>query len=85
MPYKLVTKDFLKEVLQGRKKLLKMNDEDASGANLTVANHVVFVHPMDVESKHVALACERQALGRVLDLAPLGSMGRTCSNRKAVT
>ncbi len=26
MPYKQVTKDFLKEVLTGKKKLLKMND-----------------------------------------------------------
>ena len=26
MPYKLVTKDYLKDVLQGKKKLLKMNE-----------------------------------------------------------
>ena len=26
MPYKHVTKDFLKDVLQGKKKLLKMNE-----------------------------------------------------------
>ena len=26
LPYKLITKDFLKDVLQGRKKLLKMTD-----------------------------------------------------------
>ena len=26
MPYKMVTKDFLKDVLQGKKKLLKMSE-----------------------------------------------------------
>merc|ERR1711974_14456 len=44
--------------------ILAMED-DGSGLNLTCANHVFFVHPLDVASKHVASACERQALGRV--------------------
>merc|ERR1712032_1777545 len=44
--------------------ILAMEDDD-SGLNLTCANHVFFVHPMDVASRHVAIACERQALGRV--------------------
>merc|ERR1711920_581712 len=44
--------------------ILAMEDDD-SGLNLTCANHVFFVHPMDVTSKHVAIACERRALGRV--------------------
>lgn len=37
----------------------------AAGANLTSANHVLFVHPMNAESVHVAAAYERQALARV--------------------
>jgi len=44
--------------------ILAMEDDD-SGLNLTCANHVFFVHPMDVVSRHIAVACERQALGRV--------------------
>ena len=44
--------------------LLAIEDDD-SGLNLTCANHVFFVHPMDVASRHIAIACERQALGRV--------------------
>ena len=37
----------------------------AAGANLTAANHVVFVHPMDAETVRTAAAWERQALARV--------------------
>jgi SNF2 family DNA or RNA helicase len=37
----------------------------ASGTNLTAANHVLFVHPMNAESVHGAAAYERQALARV--------------------
>merc|ERR1711920_546443 len=44
--------------------LLAIEDDD-SGLNLTCAHHVFFVHPMDVDSRQVAIACERQALGRV--------------------
>eukprot|EP00931_Biecheleriopsis_adriatica_P024326 TRINITY_DN15192_c0_g1_i1.p1 TRINITY_DN15192_c0_g1~~TRINITY_DN15192_c0_g1_i1.p1 ORF type:complete len:1232 (-),score=243.02 TRINITY_DN15192_c0_g1_i1:40-3735(-) len=49
---------------QVRTLLLAMEDDD-SGLNLTCANHAFFVHPMDVRDRQVALACERQALGRI--------------------
>lgn len=34
LPYKMVTKDFLKDVLQGKKKLLKMKEVDFINAPL---------------------------------------------------
>lgn len=37
----------------------------ASGTNLTAANHVIFVHPMNAETLSSAVAYERQALARV--------------------
>jgi len=37
----------------------------AAGTNLTSANHVLFVHPMNAETVETAAAYERQALGRV--------------------
>lgn len=49
----------------GRATLLLAIEDDDSGLNLTCANHVFFVHPMDVPSRHIAISCERQALGRV--------------------
>merc|ERR1719321_753529 len=49
----------------GPRTLLLSLEESASGTNLTAANHVVFVHPMDAESKEEAVAFEMQAIGRV--------------------
>merc|ERR1712100_957050 len=37
----------------------------ASGSNLTAANHVLFVHPMNAETVSTAVAYEQQAIGRV--------------------
>lgn len=37
----------------------------ASGANLTAASHVLFVHPMNAETVQTAVAWERQAIGRI--------------------
>jgi len=37
----------------------------AAGTNLTSANHVFFVHPMNAETPQTAAAYERQALARV--------------------
>jgi len=37
----------------------------ASGSNLTVASHVLFVHPMNAATVDQAVAWEKQALGRV--------------------
>eukprot|EP00928_Gymnodinium_smaydae_P079803 TRINITY_DN6364_c0_g3_i1.p1 TRINITY_DN6364_c0_g3~~TRINITY_DN6364_c0_g3_i1.p1 ORF type:complete len:1313 (-),score=127.43 TRINITY_DN6364_c0_g3_i1:116-4054(-) len=44
--------------------LLLSLEHSASGTNLTVANHVIFVHPMCAESGEVAVAQEAQALAR---------------------
>ncbi|CAM9936078.1 unnamed protein product [Phaeothamnion confervicola] len=56
-----------KELQDGRAKVLLLNlkDESASGANLTTANHVIFVHPLLAESQYEFEACETQAVGRV--------------------
>lgn len=40
-------------------------DEVASGSNLTAANHVVFLHPMNAQDMATAVAYEKQAVGRV--------------------
>jgi len=45
--------------------LLLSLEKAASGANLTAASHVLFVHPMNADSLDTAVAYERQALGRV--------------------
>ncbi|KAK3237919.1 hypothetical protein CYMTET_52037, partial [Cymbomonas tetramitiformis] len=45
--------------------LLNVKDESASGANLTTANHAIFVHPMFTATQHEYTACETQAIGRV--------------------
>lgn len=44
--------------------LLELHNESASGANLTVANRIVFVHPLHVDSLQKYVACETQAIGR---------------------
>ena len=36
-----------------------------AGANLTTANHAIFVHPLHVPSLQKYIACETQAIGRV--------------------
>jgi len=45
--------------------LLNLADESASGANLTLCNHAIFVHPMLAESQEQYTACETQAIGRI--------------------
>lgn len=45
--------------------LLNLADESASGANLTTANHLVFVHPLVAESQQKWAQQEAQAVGRV--------------------
>ena len=37
----------------------------ASGANLTAASHVIFVHPMNAETVPMAVSYEQQAIARV--------------------
>ncbi|KAI8849690.1 hypothetical protein BC829DRAFT_416581 [Chytridium lagenaria] len=44
--------------------LLHVMDESAAGANLTVANHVVFVGPLLAPTMEVYTAAETQAVGR---------------------
>lgn len=45
--------------------LLNVMDESASGANLTGANHAVFLSPLLAPSQEIYEACETQAIGRV--------------------
>lgn len=47
------------------KMLLLSLEESASGTNLTAANHVLIVHPMEASTKEEAVAFEMQAVGRV--------------------
>ena len=46
--------------------MLMSLDSSASGTNLTVANHVFFVHPMLAKDNEQAVAYEKQAIGRIL-------------------
>lgn len=45
--------------------VLNVADESASGANLTVANHVIFVSPLLCDSFSQYVAQETQAIGRI--------------------
>jgi len=45
--------------------LLALHTESAAGANLTTANHCIFVHPLHVKKLHDYIAFETQAVGRV--------------------
>jgi len=40
-------------------------DRCAAGTNMTAANHVLFVHPMNAETVSTAVAFEKQAIARV--------------------
>lgn len=42
--------------------LLNVMDESASGANLTVANHAIFLSPLLTQSQEQYNACETQAV-----------------------
>ena len=45
--------------------LLNVMDESASGANLTSANHAIFISPLLAPSQDIYEACETQAIGRL--------------------
>ena len=45
--------------------MLMSRDESASGANLTSANHAIFVHPLLTQSQYEYEASETQAIGRI--------------------
>ncbi|KAL0953862.1 hypothetical protein HGRIS_005037 [Hohenbuehelia grisea] len=46
--------------------LLNVMDESASGANLTSANHAIFLSPLLAPSAEIYQACETQAVGRLV-------------------
>jgi len=46
--------------------LLNVMDESASGANLTSANHAIFLSPLLAQSQEIYTACETQAVGRLV-------------------
>ena len=45
--------------------LLNLRDESAAGANLTAANHAIFVHPLLVGTQQEYTSCDTQAVGRI--------------------
>lgn len=45
--------------------LLNLMDESASGANLTSANHAIFLSPLLAPTQEIYNACETQAIGRL--------------------
>ncbi|KAI0766086.1 hypothetical protein BC629DRAFT_1540090 [Irpex lacteus] len=45
--------------------LLNVMDESASGANLTGANHAIFLSPLLAQTQEQYVSCETQAIGRV--------------------
>ena len=60
--------EFQKEKLgknDARVLLLLSRDESASGANLTSANHAIFVHPLLTTTQYEYVASETQAIGRI--------------------
>jgi len=60
--------EFQKEDLKqndARVLLLLSRDESASGANLTTANHAIFVHPLLTNTAQEYIASETQAIGRI--------------------
>lgn len=60
--------EFQKEELgkdDARVLLLLSRDESASGANLTSANHAIFVHPLLTATQYEYVASETQAIGRI--------------------
>ena len=55
------------EVKKGEPRVLLLNlrDESAAGANLTAANHAIFLHPLLVGTQQEFDACDTQAVGRI--------------------
>ena len=55
------------EVKKGEPRVLLLNlrDESAAGANLTAANHAIFLHPLLVQTQQEYDACDTQAVGRI--------------------
>ena len=45
--------------------LLNVTDESASGANLTGANHAIFLSPLLTTTQEIYDSCETQAIGRL--------------------
>jgi SNF2 family DNA or RNA helicase len=57
----------LQKFQDGEERILLLNvmDESASGANLTGANHAIFISPLLTASQEIYEACETQAIGRL--------------------
>jgi SNF2 family DNA or RNA helicase len=51
--------------------LLNLMDESASGANLTSANHAIFLSPLLAPSQEIYEACMTQATGRLVRFGQL--------------
>jgi len=60
-----VIRRFQEECEDGAARVLLLSlEHSASGTNLTAANHVIFVHPMNAISAERAVSYEAQAIGR---------------------
>ena len=53
------------QVMDAKVLLLNVGDESASGMNLTIANHAIFVHPILAASQEQYTQWETQAIGRI--------------------
>ncbi|KAF9240628.1 hypothetical protein BU15DRAFT_73858 [Melanogaster broomeanus] len=61
------SKNLEKYQQEGEERVLLLNvmDESASGANLTSANHAIFLSPLLAPTQEIYNACETQAVGRL--------------------
>lgn len=57
--------EFQKDTSKYRVLLLDVMTESASGANLTMCNHAIFLSPLLAPSKQIYDMCETQAIGRL--------------------
>ncbi|KAG8830660.1 hypothetical protein FRC17_004520 [Serendipita sp. 399] len=60
-----VLQDFQSPKSKSRILLLNLGDESASGGNLTVANHAIFISPLLAKSQFEYTQAETQAIGRI--------------------
>ena len=67
-PANLRSKNLEKFQHNSKERVLLLNamDESSSGANLTSANHAIFLSPLLAPSPEIYTACETQAVGRLV-------------------
>ena len=65
--------------------LLNLRDESAAGANLTAANHAIFLHPLLVQTQQEYDACDTQAVGAALTRTLALALTRTLTRTRTLT